>query len=124
MKEVSKLSLMEFLKYSIVTIFLSSSIAVLAQKSKGPMEHAGQTVDRTTQKVVGYIDDSAITAQVKAELVKDPILKASEISVETNKGVVSLTGVLESQESINRALEIARNNRNVSSVTNNLHLKR
>ncbi len=42
MQEVSKLSLMEFLKYSVVAIFLSSSIAVLAQKSKGPMEHAGR----------------------------------------------------------------------------------
>lgn len=123
MRKISKLSPMEFLKYSVVTLFLSSSLAVLAQKSMGPMEHAGQTVDRTTQKAVGFVDDSAITAQVKADILKDPILKSNEISVETTKGVVSLTGVLDSQESINRALEIVRNNKNVSSVKNNLYLK-
>jgi osmotically-inducible protein OsmY len=54
-----------------------------------------------TQEGTGeYVDDTVITAKVKAEIFKDPSLKSSEINVETFKGVVQLSGFLNSQEDI------------------------
>ncbi len=70
-----------------------------------------------------YIDDSVITAKVKALLAQDEGLKALEISVETYKGVVQLSGFVNSQETINDAEKIARSVEGVTSVKNNIILK-
>ncbi len=70
-----------------------------------------------------YIDDSVITAKVKAEIFNDASLKSSEINVETFKGVVQLSGFVNSQADINKAVEVARSVRGVKSVKNNMHLK-
>lgn len=66
------------------------------------------------------MDDSAITAKIKAGILSDPLLKVSQISVTTTNGVVNLSGVVDSQQSIDRAMEIARSNPNVKSVENSL----
>ena len=41
-----------------------------------------------------YIDNATVTAKVKAELVKDEMVKATEVKVETTDGVVQLAGLL------------------------------
>ncbi len=70
-----------------------------------------------------YIDDSAITAKVKAVLFNDPMTKATEINVETFKGVVQLSGFVSSQASINKAVELARGVSGVKSVKHDMRLK-
>lgn len=70
-----------------------------------------------------YFDDSVITAKVKAEIFKDESLKSSEINVETFKGVVQLSGFVNSQADIDRAVEIARNVKGVTSVKNDMRVK-
>ena len=70
-----------------------------------------------------YIDDSVITAKVKALLAQDEGLKALEISVETYKGVVQLSGFVNSQKTIDDAEKIARSVAGVVSVKNNILLK-
>ena len=70
-----------------------------------------------------YIDDSVITAKVKAALFEDPRTKATEIKVETFKGVVQLSGFVSSQDSANRAVELARGIGGVTGVTNDMRLK-
>lgn len=70
-----------------------------------------------------YIDDSVITAKVKVELYNDLSLKASEITVETFKGVVQLSGFVSSVGATNRAVEIARSVKGVKSVKNDMLLK-
>ena len=47
----------------------------------------------TRESAGEYVDDTAITAKVKAQFVKDPMVKALDVSVETFKGVVALSGV-------------------------------
>ena len=56
-----------------------------------------------------YIDDSAITTKVKAAILKEDSLKSSEINVETFKGVVQLSGFVNSQADIDKAVEVTRN---------------
>jgi len=70
-----------------------------------------------------YFDDSVITAKVKASLVDDPTTKATEINVETFKGIVQLSGFVSSQAAANRAVELARGVSGVKGVTNDMRLK-
>jgi osmotically-inducible protein OsmY len=70
-----------------------------------------------------YIDDSVITTKVKAEIFKDDSLKSSEINVETFKGVVQLSGFVNSQEDINRAVDVARTVKGVTDVKNDMRVK-
>lgn len=70
-----------------------------------------------------YIDDSVITAKVKAAIFNEPTLKATEINVETFKGEVQLSGFVSSQASMNKAVEVARSVKGVKSVKNDMRLK-
>ncbi|MCX5870828.1 MAG: BON domain-containing protein [Deltaproteobacteria bacterium] len=70
-----------------------------------------------------YVDDSVITTKVKAEILKDESLKSTEINVETFKGVVQLSGFVNSQADINKAVEVARSVKGVTSVKNDMRLK-
>ncbi|HYN55305.1 MAG TPA: BON domain-containing protein [Methylotenera sp.] len=69
------------------------------------------------------IDDSVITTKVKAAVLKEPTLKSSEINVETYKGVVQLSGFVNSEADIQKAVEVARGVKGVSSVKNDMRLK-
>lgn len=78
----------------------------------------------STQESTGqYFDDSAITAKVKAAIFNDPTLKSAEINVETFKGRVQLSGFVNSRESIERAVALARVVTGVASVKNDMRLK-
>lgn len=70
-----------------------------------------------------YIDDSVITTKVKAAIFNEPALKATEINVETFKGVVQLSGFVSTQAAINKATEVARSVKGVKSVENSMKLK-
>jgi len=65
-----------------------------------------------------YIDDSVITGKVKAAFAADPTVKATQVQVETFKGTVQLSGFVDSRESAQRAVEIARSVKGVQAVKN------
>ena len=70
-----------------------------------------------------YVDDTVITTKVKAAIFNEPSLKSSEINVETFKGVVQLSGFVNSQADINRAVEVAGSVKGVTSVKNDMRVK-
>jgi osmotically-inducible protein OsmY len=70
-----------------------------------------------------YVDDSVITAKVKTAIFNDSTLKVNEINVETFKGVVQLSGFVNSQADINKAVQIARGVAGVKSVKNDMRLR-
>ena len=70
-----------------------------------------------------YVDDSVITTKVKSLLASDDFLKSFQIGVETYKGIVQLSGFVNSQQSVNKAGEIASSVKGVKSVKNNLIVK-
>jgi osmotically-inducible protein OsmY len=70
-----------------------------------------------------YVDDSYITAKVKTAILNEPGLKSSEINVETFKGVVQLSGFVNSRSDIDRAVDVARSVKGVKSVKNDMRLK-
>ena len=70
-----------------------------------------------------YVDDSVITAKVKAAVFEDPSLKSAEINVETYKGIVQLSGFVRSRADISRAVQVARSVKGVTSVKNVMIVK-
>lgn len=70
-----------------------------------------------------YVDDAVITTKVKAAIFNEPTLKSAEINVETFKGVVQLSGFVNSQADISKAVSLARNVKGVTAVKNDMRLK-
>jgi len=70
-----------------------------------------------------YFDDSVLTSKVKAAILNEPTLSSAEINVETFKGVVQLSGFVNSRADIKKAVEIARGINGVKSVKNDMQLK-
>ncbi len=77
----------------------------------------------TTEGTGEFVDNAAITAKVKATLLKDTNLKSSEISVETFKGVVQLSGFVGSQAEADTAAKLAATVKGVKSVKNDINIK-
>ncbi len=80
----------------------------------------GCAVTRDQQSVGAYVDDSVITAEVKAKFVENKQVDASAISVETLNGEVMLSGFAKSSGERASAESIARNVKGVKSVKNQI----
>jgi len=98
----------------IFSILLSSILltSMLACSSTPTREGTGE-----------YIDDSVITTKVKAAIFDDPVTKVLEIKVKTFKGEVQLSGFVSSRAAANRAIELARGVRGVTSVKDDMQIK-
>ena len=77
----------------------------------------------TTSGTGEYVDDSVITTKVKSAFLAAEDLKSFDISVETFKGTVQLSGFVKSQQQVDKADQIARGVTGVKSVKNNLIVK-
>lgn len=86
-----------------------------------PMASTGTPPVGTT--VGTEIDDSVVTARVKSALLSDHDAKSFEIKVETRKGIVQLSGFVETQARIDNAIALARKVEGVSGVENAMSLK-
>jgi osmotically-inducible protein OsmY len=78
---------------------------------------------RTSESSGQYVDDSVITTKVKSAFLADPDVKSLDISVETFKGVVQLSGFVNNTEQVDKAVEITKSVEGVSSVKNSLIVK-
>jgi osmotically-inducible protein OsmY len=78
----------------------------------------------TQQSTSQAIDDGVVTAKVKAKLIEDPVTKAHQISVETFKGNVQLSGFVETEQARSRALQLARDTAGVKNVKDALEVRR
>ncbi len=78
---------------------------------------------RTQESTGEYVDDSVITTKVKSLLAADDFLKSFQISVETYKGIVQLSGFVNSQQAVDKAGQIARSVNGVTSIKNSLIVK-
>jgi len=78
---------------------------------------------RTRESTGEYVDDSVITTKVKSLLANDDFFKSFQISVETYKGTVQLSGFVNSQQAVDKAGQIVRSVQGVKSVKNNLIVK-
>jgi osmotically-inducible protein OsmY len=110
---------MESIKYYSV-FFLATIWLWLAGCATNGETPEGTEVSQTPS---AYMDDSMITTKVKTAIFNEPGLDSAEISVETYQGVVQLSGFVESQSDISRAVEVAQRVEGVKSVKNDMRLK-
>jgi osmotically-inducible protein OsmY len=82
-------------------------------------EKASNVVDRTSRSAA----DSTITSKVKAGLLADNDLKGMDINVDTEKGVVMLSGFVESKAEADKAVRLAKDVEGVTKVKNSLKVK-
>ena len=101
------------IKHFFAGLFLVGLIA-------GSLGCAGSSTRESTGE---YIDNSVLTSKVKAAIFNDPMLKVLQINVETFKGVVQLSGFVDSPEVAARAVEVARSVVGVKAVKNNMSVK-
>lgn len=92
-------------------------------KAQSAASNAGQKIDGSMNKVGNFMDDSAITAKVKAALVDHKDIKSTDISVKTEKKVVTLSGFVESQAQAEQAVTVAKGVQGVASVSDKLHVR-
>lgn len=109
------------LRIVVASISLGVALPFAGCENQGPAEQAGRQIDQAAQQsgdkakeaatAVGdkiekageYLDDAAITAKIKRDIMRDPMLKSLEISVTTANGIVTLSGAVDAKPSIDRA---------------------
>jgi hyperosmotically inducible protein len=69
------------------------------------------------------VDDTVITTKVKAALLADEVVKGMDISVKTVGGEVQLTGVVDNQAQMDRAVEVAKGIEGAARVQNGMTVK-
>ena len=96
------------------------------QQQPGQQPQPGQPGAQPGQpksSVGQYVDDSTITAKVKAKHAEDKVVSALRVSVETRKGVVVLSGEAKTDGEKQRAEMLARQVEGVKSVSNKIDVK-
>lgn len=104
------------MKKSIAYLLLTVTLGV------APLVWTGCAVTSGRESAGQYTDDKAITAKVKTALARDPNVKASQVNVTTFRGVVQLSGFVDSTFAKERAGILAREVQGVVDVHNDLIL--
>ncbi|EOA2696061.1 molecular chaperone OsmY [Citrobacter freundii] len=120
--KISKTLLAVMLTSAVATGSAYAENATTDQAQSG-VESAGQKVDSSMNKVGNFMDDSTITAKVKAALVDHDSIKSTDISVKTDQKVVTLSGFVESQAQAEEAVKVAKGVEGVTSVSDKLHVR-
>ena len=112
---------------TLLAVMLTSAVATgsayAENNAQTTNESAGQKVDSSMNKVGNFMDDSAITAKVKAALVDHDNIKSTDISVKTDQKVVTLSGFVESQAQAEEAVKVAKGVEGVTSVSDKRHVR-
>lgn len=99
--------------------------ATLVARKVNGVKEVRNNLRLTTEKasLAEVVDDSVITAKVKAALIADPTTKARQINVETKDGHVQLSGFVDSPVERSRATEVASAVSGVKDVDNQIDIK-
>lgn len=110
---------------TLIAVGIASALMLAAcSKSERPpgqmSDSAAAEAPKSSGSLGAAIDDTGITAQVKGKLASDTRTKDSDIGVETNNGVVMLTGAVADNGVKTAAEELARNVTDVKGVDNKI----
>jgi hyperosmotically inducible protein len=105
--------------------FIVSGIALAAATSflTAGCNNAQDAAPAAKVSVGTAIDDTVVTAKVKSALLADTEVKSFDLKVETRKGEVQLSGFVDSQAQVDRAVATAHTVEGVTRVDNKIALK-
>lgn len=118
----------------ISVVLLSIAVIVGACSRENSAESAGKSIDtaiedtnnevkKDSQKMQAYADDAAVTAKVKAAILAEAGMKVFEIDVETNSGVTTLKGEVDSSENKEKVEVLVASVDGVKRVDNKLKIE-
>jgi len=102
-----------------LVMFLSTGCTAALIGGAAGGGYAVATDERETDRMM---DDSTITARINKAMIKDDVVKAYQVDVDTVGGNVTLTGVVKTRQESQRAVQIASHEAGVKSVRNNLQI--
>lgn len=94
-----------------------------ATDSRDAARDMGDTLERKTDQAGQAIDDASITATIKGKYLVDDTLKGLQIDVDTEQGVVKLSGTVQNDTAKELATQIAQSVEGVVSVDNQLTIQ-
>ncbi len=111
-----------------ITIVFSTILAVLTTTAcvpalVGGAAAGGYYVGQDDRNVTVIAQDASITAEVKAKYLKDDLVKALDINVDTYNGVVTLYGHVPNRATADRAVRLARGTKDVKRVVSRLTIR-
>ena len=110
--------------HAILGVILSSAVLVLVSGCDSRQKDAPASIPAAPTTSVGTeIDDSIVTTKVKSALLADQDAKGFDLKVETRKGEVMLSGFVDNQAQVDRAIQVAKSVEGVKAVSNKMSLK-
>jgi len=98
------------MKKTVVTLIAATALLGMAACS----------ATRTQRAPGEQVDDAALLTSVKSALVADPITKAGDINVDVNRGIVKLSGFVDSSDQKSQAVRVAKGVAGVTEVQNDI----
>jgi hyperosmotically inducible periplasmic protein len=108
------------IKHALSSLYLALSLGLPFAVLTGATGCAGDRYQRSTGE---YIDDKTLTARVQNALADHPDYKFTDVNVTTYRGVVQLSGFVNTAEHKQRAKAIAERVQGVKSIENNISVK-
>lgn len=103
---------------------IDRALAIARQVENVKQVHNKMDIETKDTNIGDKINDGVITTKVKASLFSDSIIENSDISVVTRDGEVQLSGFVENQAQIDRAIELAGKITNVKKILNEMSIKK
>jgi hyperosmotically inducible protein len=101
-------------------VLTSAAVLILGACNRSERQEVRTEAKQATNTAANVVDNAALTTKVKAALLADDMVKGTQINVDSNNGVVKLTGTVDSPAHVSRAVEVAKGVQGVTSVDNNL----
>ncbi|MEN3355425.1 MAG: hypothetical protein V7640_3583 [Betaproteobacteria bacterium] len=96
-------------------LFLAGALAM-------PLSSYANDTSSSKESVKEHVSDAWITSKIKGEFAKDKTVSAMRIHVDTDKGVVKLSGKAKNQDEVEKAVALAQNTKGVVSVKNEIQV--
>ena len=111
-------------KTALTNIGTTSTTAAVVQNTREAGTNLADTTREATADTRTAMSDTMITTKVKAEMAADPLVKAMDVHVETQKGIVMLSGFVPSKAEADKAVELARKVEGVQEVKSSIQIKK
>ncbi|MCA1766679.1 MAG: BON domain-containing protein [Idiomarina sp.] len=94
------------------------------QKTENKAQEAKSYTEEKAEEAGEYVDDAVITTKVKAVIFEDDNLSSMDINVETNNGIVQLSGFVENEADIDTAENLAATVKGVKDIENDIQVRK
>jgi len=99
----------------------TATILVLGACTREERKEVRTEAKQATNAAANVVDNAALTTKVKAALLADELVKGTQINVDSNNGVVTLNGAVDSPAHKEKAEQVAKGVSGVTRVQNNLN---